>query len=255
MHPYMDCSWSGDTARDLVVNETFLKKCGVTDATSAIGKMVRVGGGRPKPIVGVVKDFKVASLREQIPPIVMAPRTKYHSVAGIKLNSSNLGRSMEEIRETWDRLFPEYVFDARFLDEGIQRFYEAEERLTRMYKVYALLAILISCLGLYGLISFMVVRRAREVSVRKVLGARVGHILILFGKEFTMLVLIAFLVAAPAAWFLMNQWLQDFAFRIKPGAGIFLGAVSLSILIAWMTVGYKALRTAQSSPVKWLRSE
>jgi ABC-type antimicrobial peptide transport system permease subunit len=244
-----------DTVREYVVNETFLKKTGITDPQQAIGKMLRIGGGIPRPVVGVVRDFKVASLHENIPPLVMASRKKYYSMAGIRLNSRNLGKSRDEISQIWDRLFPAFVFDARFFDENIQEFYQREERLSSMYTVYAILAILISCLGLYGLISFMAVQKMKEVGVRKVLGAKLGNILYLFSKEFTILVLVAFVLAAPAAWYIMNSWLQDFAFRITPGAGVFLGAIGLSILIAWLTVGYKALQAARVNPVTSLRSE
>ena len=245
----------GDTAREYVVNETFLKEVGVTDPQQAIGKMLRVGGSIPKPVIGVIRDFKTASLREDVPPIVMAPRKQFHSIVGIKLNSSNLGRSRDEIGRIWDRMFPAFVFDARFFDDNIQRFYEREERLSSMYKIYALLAVIISCLGLYGLISFMVVQKTREVGVRKVLGANLGSILYLFSREFTILVLIAFVLAAPMAWYIMQAWLQDFAFRVTPGIGVFLAAIGMSILIAWLTVGYKAWQAARVNPVTSLRAE
>jgi ABC-type antimicrobial peptide transport system permease subunit len=246
---------ASDTVREYVVNETFLKKTGIKDPQQAIGKMLRVGGGKPKPVVGVVKDFKVASLHEVVPPLVLGPRKQYHGIAGIKLSSQNLGRSREEINKIWDRLFPAFVFDARFFDENIQRFYEREERLSSMYKVYAVLAILISCLGLYGLISFMVVQKTKEVGVRKVLGADLGSIVYLFSKEFTVLVVIAFALAAPGAWYLMHTWLQDFAYRITPGAGVFLASIAFSLLIAWLTVGYKAIQAGMANPVTSLRSE
>jgi ABC-type antimicrobial peptide transport system permease subunit len=244
-----------DTIREFVVNETFLEKVGIKDPQQAIGKMLRIGSGKPKPVVGVVRDYKTASLHEEVPPIVMGPRKQFQGMAGIKLNSDNLGRSRAEIGRIWDRMFPAFVYDARFFDENIQRFYEREERLSSMYRIYAILAILISCLGLYGLISFMVVQKTREVGVRKVLGAKLGNILYLFSKEFTILVLVAFVLAAPAAWYIMHSWLQDFAFRVKPGAGVFLGAIGISILIAWLTVGYKALQAARVNPVASLRSE
>jgi ABC-type antimicrobial peptide transport system permease subunit len=205
--------------------------------------------------VGVVKDFKVASLREGVPPIVLAPRKIYYGTAGILLSSNNLSRSRDEIKKVWDRLFPEYVYNPVFFDENIRNFYQQEERLSRMYKAYALLAILISCLGLYGLISFMAIRKTKEVGIRKVLGASTGNILYLFSKEFTVLIFIAFMLAAPAAWYLMHQWLNDFVFRIKPGPAVFIGAMALSILIAWLTVGYKALQASLANPIKSLRSE
>ncbi|MES2849631.1 MAG: ABC transporter permease [Bacteroidota bacterium] len=244
-----------DTCREYVVNETLLKKCGITDPKDAIGKMFRLGGRKPMPVVGVVKDFKQASLRDAVEPIVICPNKRWYQSAGIKLSSTNLGKSKDEIKILWDKYFPEYVYNASFLDESINNYYAAEERLSAMYKVYAILAIFISCLGLYGLVSFMVVRKTKEVGIRKVLGASVQSILYLFSKEFTILITIAFVIAAPAAWYLMNNWLKDFAYKINIGIGVFLVAIVSSILIAWITVGYKAMRAATANPVKSLRTE
>lgn len=244
-----------DTLREFVVNETLLKKCGVKNPQDAVGKMLRIGGRRPLPVVGVIKDFKQASLRDEIQPIAIFTQKRHYQSAGIKLSSSNLGKSKDEIKNIWDKYFPEYVYNASFLDENINRFYEAEQRLSSMYKVYAILAIFISCLGLYGLVSFMVVRKTKEVGIRKVLGASVQSILYLFSKEFTILITIAFVIAAPAAWYLMNSWLKDFAYKINIGVGVFLTAIVASVLIAWITVGYKAFRAAIANPVKSLRSE
>jgi len=244
-----------DTCREYVVNETLLKKCGVTNPQDAIGKMFRLGGRKPMPVVGVVKDFKQGSLRDVIQPIALSPQKRFYRTAGIKLSSSNLAKANDEIKIIWDKYFPEYVYNSVFLDDNITRFYETEQRLSNMYKVYALLAIFISCLGLYGLISFMVVQKTKEVGIRKVLGASVQSIMYLFSREFTILITIAFVLAAPAAWYLMNTWLKDFVYRIDIGVGVFVIAIATSILIAWITVGYKALRAATVNPVKSLRSE
>lgn len=244
-----------DTCKEYVVNETLLKKCGVQNPQDAIGKMFRLGGRRPMPVVGVVKDFKQASLRDEIQPIVISPNKRWYQSAGIKLASNNLGKSKDGIKALWDKYFPEYVFNASFLDENINRYYESEQRLSSMYKVYALLAIFISCLGLYGLVSFMVVQKTKEVGIRKVLGASARSILYLFSKEFTVLITIAFILAAPAAWWLMNNWLKDFAYKINIGIWVFVAAIVSSILIAWVTVGYKAMKAAVANPVKSLRAE
>jgi ABC-type antimicrobial peptide transport system permease subunit len=244
-----------DTAREYVVNETLLKKVGVNNPQEAIGKMFRIGGGRPMPIVGVVKDFKQQSLRDAVQPIVMMPRVKFYQAVGVKLMSTNLAKSRDEIKAIWDKFFPEYVYNASFLDDNINHYYQQEERLSTMYKVYAMLAIFISCLGLYGLISFMVVQKTKEVGIRKVLGASVQSILYLFSKEFTILISIAFVLAAPAAWYIMNTWLENFVYRIEIGIWVFLIAIVVSVLIAWITVGYKAFRAAVANPVKSLRTE
>lgn len=246
---------SSDTARNYIVNETFLKKVGMRNPENAIGKMLRLGGSIPKPVIGVVKDFKMQSLREQIPPMVLMENKKYYSTIGIKLNSNNLLRSNKEIEALWNKYFPEYVYNASFLDESIDAFYKQEERLSLLYKVYAALAIFISCLGLYGLVSFMVVQKTKEVGVRKVLGASISSIVYLFSKEFTILICVSFLLAAPIAWYLMQRWLQDFQYRISIGIGVFVLAIFVSIIIAWITVGYKAVKAALANPVKSLRSE
>ena len=124
-----------------------------------------------------------------------------------------------------------------------------------VYKIFAGIAIFISCLGLYGLVSFMAVQRTKEVGVRKVLGASVFSIVFLFSKEFMILIAISFLIAMPTAWYMMSEWLQNFAYRIPLSAGVFVLAITSSILIAWITVGYKAVRAALVNPVKSLRSE
>lgn len=244
-----------DTIREFVLNETMLKKCGVKNPQDAVGKMFRIGGRKPMPVVGVVKDFKQASLRDEIQPIAMFTQKRWYQTAGIKLSGTNLGKTRDEIKTIWDKYFPEYVYNASFLEENINKFYEAEQRLSSMYKVYALLAIFISCLGLYGLISFMVVQKTKEVGIRKVLGASVQNILYLFSREFTILITIAFILAVPSAWYLMHSWLNDFACRIKIGAWMFAVAIAVSILIAWITVGYKAIKTAKANPLKSLRTE
>ena len=136
------------------------------------------------------------------------------------------------------------------------KFYDRENQLSALYKIFAGIAIFISCLGLYGLVSFMAVQRVKEVGIRKTLGASVGHIVYLFSKEFTLLIIVAFLISAPMAWFGMNKWfLQDYIYRITIGPGIFLLAILASVSIAWMTVGYKAIRAAVANPVQSLRSE
>lgn len=244
-----------DTVKEYVVNETLVKKCGFANPQDAIGKMMRLGGAPFKPVVGVVKDFKQATLKEAIEPIAFLPRTKSYQSVGIKLSTASFAKSNDEIKAIWDKLFPEYVYNASYLDENINRYYLAEQRLNAMYKVYALLAIFISCLGLYGLVSFMVVSKTKEVGIRKVLGASVQSILYLFSKEFTILIAIAFIIAVPAAWYLMDNWLKDFAYKIDMSIWFFVIAIVVSILVAWLTVGYKAMRAATANPVKSLRTE
>ena len=244
-----------DTIKELVVNETLAHKLGVQNPNDIIGKQLRLGGGAWRTIVGVVKDFKTNSLRETVKPIVMGESYKFYGLTAIKIRSSNIPATQAQIQSTWNQYFPEYAYTSTFMDDNIAQFYNQDSHLELLYKIFAGLAIFISCLGLYGLVSFMAVRRTKEIGVRKVLGASVGNIIYLFSKEFTVLVAVAFMVAAPLAYFIMHSWLNDFAYRIKIGVSVFLLAIIISVLIAWITVGYKAINAALSNPVKSLRAE
>jgi predicted permease len=245
-----------DTAREVVVNETLVKKLGIKNPSEIIGQTIRTGGrSAPKPIVGVVKDFRTNSLREEIKPLLIASRKRFYSQTAVKLKTSNLNKTVAAIQQSWENYYPEYVYNTFFVDESIERFYQQEKQLALLYKIFAGLAIFISCLGLYGLVSFMAVQKTKEVGIRKVLGASVSSIIYLFSKEFTVLIGVAFLLAAPVAYYMMTQWLENFAYRIDITAGVFIGAILLSIIIAWITVGYKALLAALVNPVKSLKSE
>ncbi|WP_094572945.1 ABC transporter permease [Mucilaginibacter xinganensis] len=246
-----------DTARQVVVNETFINKLGIRRAEDAIGKTVRIGGNKAFwcPIVGVVKDFKTNSLREAVKPIVISPNKKLESQVAIKIETKNLTATVALLQKQWENMYPEYAYNGFFLDENIAQFYKQENQLALVYKIFAGIAVFISCLGLYGLVSFMVVQRTKEVGVRKVLGASVKSIVFLFSKEFMILIGISFLIAMPVSWYLMSGWLQSFVYRINISADVFVLAVLSSIILAWITVGYKAVKAALANPVTSMRSE
>jgi putative ABC transport system permease protein len=247
---------AADTMQAVVVNETFIHKLGIKRPQDAIGKDIRLGARRAWiPIVGVIKDFKTNSLREEIRPILMAPKKVYESQLAVRLNTGNLVQTVAEIKTVWERNYPEYAYNGGFLDESIAQFYQQENQLALVYKVFAGIAIFISCLGLYGLVSFMTLQKTKEVGVRKVLGASVGSIVYLFSKEFMLLIMLSFLIAMPMAWYVMSAWLQGFVYRIGLSAGVFIIAIAASMLIAWLTVGYKAIKAALVAPVRSLRSE
>ena len=244
-----------DTVHEMIINETLVKKLGLKSPQEAIGKDIRVGRGKWNQIVGVVKDFKTNSLREEVKPILITQNKEYYSLTAIKMRSSNIQQTHAAIENIWNSFFPEYAYSSAFMDDNINKFYEQENQLSLLYKIFAVIAILISSLGLYGLVSFMAVQKTKEVGIRKVLGASTGNIVYLFSKEFTILISIAFVLAAPLAYFMMNSWLQDFAYRIKMEVWVFAIAILISIIIAWITVGYKAVKAAVANPVKSLRSE
>ena len=243
-----------DTINEVVINETLVKKLDVKDPLDVLGKEIDMGR-RWKKIVGVVKDFKTNSLREEIKPTAIAERNEFYGTAGIKLRSSNTAQTIDAIQKTWDEFFPEYAYTSSFMDEDISKFYQQEDQLSLLYKIFAGIAIFISCLGLYGLVSFMAVQRTKEIGVRKVLGASVKNIIYLFSKEFTILILIGFIVAVPVAWYMMSTWLENFVFRININIKVFAIAMLISIIITWITVGYKSIKAAMANPVKSLRTE
>ena len=244
-----------DSTRQVVINETLADKLGIKNPQDAIGKEIRLGAGNWKPVAGVVRDFKTSSLRDNVKPLLIAQLNNFYTLSSVKLRSSNIPKTQEAIQSVWNQFFPEYAYNATFMEDSINRFYEQENQLSLLYKIFACLAIIISSLGLYGLVSFMAVQKIKEVGIRKVLGASVGNIVYLFSKEFSILITISFVIATPLAYFFMKNWLQDFAYRINMGVGVFLLAIVISMLIAWLTVGYKAIKAAVVNPVRSLRSE
>ncbi len=245
-----------DTVREFVVNETLIRKLGIRNPQDAIGKKIDFWDGEiTAPVVGVIKDFHVYSLRDPISPVALGSWKALYRTLNIKINPENTKTTLAFIQNLWNQTYPDYVYEHQFLEEKINNFYRQENQLSQLYKIFAGIAIFISCLGLYGLISFMAVHRTKEVGIRKVLGASVGKIIFLFSKEFMLLILIAFAVAVPISYYIMHQWLQDFTFRIKLGAGFFVLAILISIAIAWITVGYRSISAALANPVKSLRTE
>lgn len=246
-----------DTVRGYVVNETLLHKLGITDPNQAIGKYIGMWDDKSKykQIVGVVKDFNTGSLKNPIPAVLMASWKNVYQNINIKIQPADINQTMASIQRLWNDTFPDGMYEYQFLDDKIATFYESENQLSALYKIFAGIAIFISCLGLYGLVSFMAVQRTKEVGIRKTLGASVSHIVYLFSREFTILILVAFAISAPAGWYFMSKWLQDYTYRIPLGPGIFVLAIGVSIAIAWTTVGYKAVKAALVNPVKSLKSE
>jgi putative ABC transport system permease protein len=247
---------ASDTVTGFVVNETLLKRLGITDPNQAIGKEINLwDGARKANITGVVRDFNSVSLRSPVAPVLMGPWKDLYGMVSLHISPGKTKETLDYIESIWNKTFPDYVYRFEFLDKKIDGFYRQENQLSSLYKLFAIIAIFISCLGLYGLVSFMAVQRIKEVGIRKVLGASVGHIIYLFSREFTILILVAFAIAAPVAWYFMHKWLQDFTYRIPLTATIFLVSIAGSLAIAWITVGYRSIKAAIINPVKSLRTE
>jgi ABC-type antimicrobial peptide transport system permease subunit len=246
--------YEADTIREFVVNETLVKKAGFVSPEAAIGQPITVMN-KTLPIVGVVKDFHVKSLRDPIDPVVMTTVKRIYKTANIRIETGKARTTLAAIEALWNKSYPDYTFKYSFIDQTLADYYKQENQLAQLFKIFAGIAIFISCLGLYGLISFMALRRKKEIGIRKVLGADVMTIVLLMSREFTLLIALAFAIATPLAWYFMNDWLQQFSFRMEIGAGVFVATLLFSLVIAWLTVGHSAIKAALADPVKSLRTE
>lgn len=244
-----------DTVKEYVVNETLLKKVGIANPMEALNQELRLGGGKYYKVVGVVKDFNAHSLHREVLPLVMSTNRKRIDSGGLQIEPTNMNATVAAIQREYDQTFPEQVFYGRYYDEMIAEFYTDEARFSATCKGFGLLAIFISCLGLFGLAAHAAQRRTKEIGVRKVLGASVGSITGLLAKDFLSLVLVAIVCATPLAWYLMNAWLADFAYRIDVQWWLFALAGTGALAIAFLTVSYQSIKAALANPVKSLRSE
>jgi ABC-type antimicrobial peptide transport system permease subunit len=242
--------------KEFVVNESFVKSLGLKKPEEILNKEVSIMDGLIKcPVVGVLKDFNDRTLRNSFAPLLITTNSTMYRQAAIKLSTTNIPSAMQSIKKIWQETFPDYVYEYRFLDDKIASFYKQETQLSQLYKIFAAIAIFLSCLGLYGLASFMAAQRIKEVGIRKVLGATAGNIVYLFSKEFIILVAIAFAIAVPIAWYFMHQWLQDYAYRINISWWLFAASGFVAIFIALATISFQAIKAAIANPVQSLRNE
>ncbi|WP_353125346.1 ABC transporter permease [Parapedobacter pyrenivorans] len=245
-----------DTAKAAVINETMVHKLGLPSAKDAIGKRIRIGFMDSwMTVAGVVKDFIPNSLREEVSPMIITTLKRNYYVAGIKLEKGAGKSTLVEIQQRFEQLYPEHYYQASFLDDNIAKFYEQEEKMALVYQLFAALSLVISSIGLYGMVSFMLGQKVKEIGIRKVLGASVAGIVYQFSKEFVYLVVIAFCVAAPIAYYFMHDWLANFTYRINLSTGLFAVVMLVALTIAMLTIGIKAFKAAVANPVDSLRDE
>lgn len=242
-----------DTMTRLVVNERFLSKVGIDSPEEALGRQVDIWG-KTLPIVGVMKDFHTVSLRNKIEPTVLIDVANFRQ-ADILVSTSNMSNTIADIKARWTAAYPEYTFDYKFVDEEIAEFYDGERSMSVILTAASLVVIFIGCLGLYGLITFMAEQKTKEVGIRKVLGATVSSIVRLFSMEFVRLILIAFVVAAPLAYYVMRLWLQNFEYKIDLSLGLFVAGILITLLIALSTITYRSLQAARTNPAQALRND
>ena len=249
-----DKSFGSDHLSGIIINETAAKEYKFGSPEEAVGKNLSVAGKEGK-VVGVIKDFNFTTLQSPIGALVLHVSVPNFSTFSIKIDQANMPQTIAFVEETWNQHFPEKAFEYTFLDETIAQAYSNEERLGKIVGYFAFVAILISCLGSYGLIMFLAQQKMKEISIRKVLGATIGNIVVLLGKGFAILVLISLLIAVPVVYLFMSSWLEDFSFRISIGPGSFLLAGLLTLAIVGLTISYQSLRAAFSNPVHSLRNE
>lgn len=247
--------FSSDSVKEFLVNETFVKKLNLVSPKDVLGKTLAINGNMKGSIVGVVNDFHDQSFFADINAVCITTAPDLYYSYAVKIKAGNVQQTLASVEKTWNKMNPDEVYQYQFLDEQIAAFYKTEDLILKLIKAFTFIAIFIGCLGLYGLVSYMASQRTKEIGIRKVLGGSIAHIMWMFGKEFSKLILIAFFIAAPAGYWLMNGWLQDFKFRTPINAWIFVLAMIVTCIICLLTVGYKSIRAARANPVKALRTE
>ncbi|WP_281281925.1 ABC transporter permease [Aliikangiella coralliicola] len=248
------------TKGNVILNQTAAKRFGWT-AQEAIGKVLEFNANQDgsskidATVIGVVKDYHFESVREELKPIIHFVNQSQQYMMTLKLETSDIPNLLLQVEERWEKLFPTQDISYFFLDERFDSMYANEERVSLAYGIFSLLAICIACLGLFGLASYTTEQRTKEIGVRKVLGASSRSIVLLLTKEFSKLVILASLFAWPIAWYLMDDWLQNFAYRIDLSILVFFGGTLVALFIAWITVAGQATKAAVARPVNALRYE
>jgi putative ABC transport system permease protein len=247
-----------DTAVEYVVNETCVREMGLNSPEEAIGQLLTENQGRGLPIVGVVRDFHLVSLHQKINPVAMLADKQGPSTFNIKLASTRPAdweSTLRQLETTWNAVYAGHPFEYQFFDESLLSFYEAERRTSRIINLATLVAVLISCLGLFGLVTLTAWQRTKEIGIRKVLGASVAGITGLLTKDFLVLVVLATVISSPIAYWAMSKWLRDFAYRVDMHWWIFALAGLAAVGVAFLTVSFQSVKAALANPVESLRSE
>ncbi len=243
-----------DKLKNTIINQSAVKTLGFASAEAAIGRTI-LRGGHKWTVIGVVGDYHQKSLRYPLEPIIFFPAYSTYSDISVKIDPADVPATLESIKKKYNAFFPGNLFDYTFLDERFNRQYKDEQLFGKVFGLFASFAIFIACLGLFGLSLFSTMQRTKEIGVRKVLGASVSSILLLLSKDFMRLIIIANVIAFPVAWWIMNKWLQDFAYRTSLSWWIFLLAAIVALLIAVITISLQSIKASMANPVKSLRTE
>lgn len=239
-----------------VLNETAVKSLGFASPQDVLGKYITFGmNDISAPVIGVMKDYHIASLHKAVAPVLMVEFPFFYYNAGIKFSGKYTTSSLLAIEKAFTSVYPNSIFESSFLDKHVASLYKEERRTQQLFNLFTFLSIVINVLGLVGLLSFMIEQKTKEIGIRKVLGASVKDISIILSRDFVRLIIVAFLIAAPAAWFIMNRWLQGFAYRTQISWWVFAVTIAGALVITCVAIGFQTIRAAVTNPVKSLRSE
>jgi putative ABC transport system permease protein len=245
----------GTDSTAVIINETTAKLLGYDDP---IGKMIYASGNDntlyPLNIIGVVRNFHFESLRQTVGPLCFRLRESTGS-AIFKVRTKNISSLVSSVEATWKKMAPGMPFSYRFLDDAFDRMYRAEQRVGKISMAFSILAILVACMGLFGLATYAAEQRLKEIGIRKVLGASVASIVEMLSADFMKLILISALIAFPVSWWAMHNWLTNFAFRVNIAWWVYLVAAGIAFFIALTTISFQAIKAALSNPVNSLRAE
>jgi putative ABC transport system permease protein len=251
-----------DQDQAFIINETAVQDLGFASPQQALGQTLQWEMWNDKnrdtlktgKVIGVVRDFHYKSLYDKLEPTVLQIFPEANWKVAVKLKGDDLAAAVANVKAVWAKFSPDYPIEFRFMDDSFDEMYQAEDKLKTLLWTFTGIAIFVGCLGLFGLATYAAERRKKEIGIRRVLGADVSSIVALLSKEFLILVLVAALIAFPAAWLAMDRWLQDFAYRIDMPLWAFLAAGLIAAVVAFLTVGYQAVRAASVSPVHSLRA-
>jgi len=236
---------------NFILNEKAVRVMGMT-VQNAVGQQIKWQDNKGT-IIGVVQDFNFKPIQQAIEPLVIG-LNKWGNIVMVRARPGTTEATVKALEKMTKRLNPAYPFTYNFLDQTLAKLYTGEQQMGKIFNLFAMLAIFISCLGLYGLSAYMAEQRTKEIGVRKVLGASLFNIVRLLSSDFTRLIVVAMIIAIPLSWWAVNSWLQGFAYHVKMGWLIFLLAPLTALLIAWITVSYESIRAAVVNPSKSLRS-
>jgi putative ABC transport system permease protein len=246
--------FASDTAGTVMVNETALQKFGWTPE-QIVGRELKHRRGQVSKVVGVLKNFNFKSIHKKIEPLVIMLYPDYVRAISVRIASGNLSHTLDYIRGQWKNMFPGEQFDFSFLDRELNALYAKEKNTQNIFLLFSFLSLFVACLGLFGLTAFTADERTKEIGVRKVLGASTSNIVIGLLKEILKWVVLSTIIAWPVAWYAMQSWLQNFAYKVELSIWMFLGAFILALTIALFSVSWQAIQAATANPVNSLRTK